>query len=67
MVVKEFSRVCKDLVILTILKRLKTREEIEALFKDYFEVLDYREEERDHCFLLRVKGIVKSKKLRLRF
>lgn len=53
MVVDEFKRVARYKILVTVLKRLKSREELEALFKA-FKIIDYREEEKDHCFLLEV-------------
>ncbi|HLE06341.1 MAG TPA: methyltransferase domain-containing protein [Candidatus Nanoarchaeia archaeon] len=52
-VVDEFKRVARYKLLITVLKRLKSREELEALFKG-LKILDYREEEKDHCFLLEV-------------
>lgn len=52
-VLKGFERVCRDKVLITILKKLKTREELESLFKG-FEVLEFREQAKDYCFLLKV-------------
>jgi len=49
-VVDELTRVTKSKIIITILKKLKSRESIEQLFKGFS--VEYREQERDHCFLL---------------
>lgn len=51
LVVDEFKRVARSKLLVTVLKRLKSREELESLFKG-LKILDYREEEKDHCFLL---------------
>jgi ubiquinone/menaquinone biosynthesis C-methylase UbiE len=51
--IKELTRVCKGRLVITILKKLRTREELESLFKG-LKVIEYREQERDHCFLLSV-------------
>ena len=49
-VVDELARVTKGKIIITILKKLKTREGVEKLFKGF--KVEYREQEKDHCFLL---------------
>lgn len=51
LVIREFHRVCTDKVIVTITKKLKAREELEKLFIP-FKLLQYREQDKDHCFLL---------------
>ncbi len=61
-VIKELKRVCRGRIILTLLKRLKTKEEIESLF-DGFDIVDYREEEKDHCFFLEVRKEKKAKEV----
>ncbi|MFA5406016.1 MAG: class I SAM-dependent methyltransferase [Candidatus Nanoarchaeia archaeon] len=50
-VIAELVRVVRDKILITVLKKLKSREELTSLFKG-LTVLDYREEEKDHCFLL---------------
>ncbi|MBD3312099.1 methyltransferase domain-containing protein [archaeon] len=52
-VVKELERVCSDKLIITILKKLKSREELELLFND-FKIADFKEQAKDYCFLLKV-------------
>jgi ubiquinone/menaquinone biosynthesis C-methylase UbiE len=52
-VVKELERVSNGEIIITVLKKLKTRGELEALFKG-LKVIDYRAQEKDHCFHLSV-------------
>jgi len=55
LVISEFKRVARAKLLITVLKRLKSREELEGLFKG-LKVLDYREEDKDHCFLLELSG-----------
>ncbi len=59
LVIKELTRVSSDKIIITVLKKLKTREQIEQLFKN-LEELDYREEDKDHCFLLKHEEVKKE-------
>lgn len=52
-VVSELRRVCKNFLIITVLKKLKSREEFESLFNG-FELVEFREHVKDFCFLLKV-------------
>jgi ubiquinone/menaquinone biosynthesis C-methylase UbiE len=51
LLVDELARVARDKILITVLKKLKSREELELLFKG-LDLIDYREERKDHCFLL---------------
>ncbi len=60
-VINELRRVCKDKIIITILKKLKRVEDVKKLFKN-LRLIEFREQEKDYCFLLSVKKEVNEEK-----
>jgi len=52
-VLSEIKRVCKEKVILTLLKRGKQLSSVKSILKD-FKVLEFREHDKDYCFLLTI-------------
>ncbi len=60
-VINELKRVCKDKIIITILKKLKQVDDVKKLFNG-LRLIDFREQEKDYCFLLSVKKEVNEKK-----
>ncbi len=66
-VLREIARVCKGVIILTILKRNYNKERLDALMSKNFEIIYFDVQGKDYCYYLKRKKQEEIKRLRIRF
>lgn len=66
-ILRGIARICKGIIIITILKRNYKKENLDALMSKFFEIVCFDVQEKDYCYYMKRKELKTIKRLRIRF